>query len=219
MLLSGSNTAYQVKSSLRLLVSMVTCCGQAAKEVLLKIDFDHKNWESVAKRQSTEIRKAFVQFLLSFFVINHPGVAKEFIEKRNLIASIFPGLAKDDQELVTLVMAGLKDNILENSYISKTAKMKLFSVFNLKYFLNLLEWKGPYDKNESSEDFLESKQSVIDCTLDFLITAVTSSKSGLIFQDLTYGTSGSNQNHLLFNFINSMVEPWIRPNLAKIVSY
>ena len=34
LLLSGSNTAYQVKSSLRLLTSMVTCCGQTAKEVL-----------------------------------------------------------------------------------------------------------------------------------------------------------------------------------------
>ena len=51
LLLSGTNTAYQVISSLNLLTAMVTCCGQTAKEVLLKLDFEHKNWESVAKRQ------------------------------------------------------------------------------------------------------------------------------------------------------------------------
>ena len=93
LLLSGSNTAYQVQSSLKLLISMVTCCAQTAKEVLVKLDFEHKNWESVSKRQSNEIRKAFIQFLLSFFVIGHIGIAKEFIEKKNLITSILPGKA------------------------------------------------------------------------------------------------------------------------------
>ena len=44
LLLSGSNTVYEVEGSLRLLTSMITCCGQTAKEVLVKLDFEHKNW-------------------------------------------------------------------------------------------------------------------------------------------------------------------------------
>ena len=197
---------------------MITCSGQTAKEVLLKLDFDHKNWESVAKRQSSEIRKSFIQFLLSFFIINHPGVAKEFIEKRSMISSILPGLVKDDPELVQLVLTGFKEKILENSLLSKTAKMKLFSVFNLKHILALFEWKGPgTNENEPTEDFIEAKQTVIDATLEFLITAVTSTKAGLVFHDPYYGTSGSNQNPLLFNLISGLVEPWTRPNLAKVV--
>ena len=195
---------------------MVTCCGQTAKEVLVKLDFEHKNWESVGKRQSAEIRRSFIQFLLSFFIINHAGVAKEFIEKKTMITSILPGLIKDDNELVQLVLTGFKEKILENVFLSKTAKMKLFSVYNLKHILALFEWKGPLDDN-ISEEYLEAKQLVIDATLEFLITAVTSSKSGLVFHDPSFGTSGSNQNHLLFNLITNIVEPWARPNLAKVV--
>ena len=64
---------------------------------------------------------------------------------------------------------------------------------------------------------MENKQLVIDATLEFLVTAVTSTKAGLVFHDPTYGTSGSNQNHLLFNLISNITEPWTRPNLAKVV--
>ena len=64
------------------------------KQILVKLDFEHKNWESVAKRQSSEIRRSFIQFLLSFFIINQSGIAKEFIEKKSMLSSILPGLAK-----------------------------------------------------------------------------------------------------------------------------
>jgi len=198
---------------------MVTCCGQTAKEVLVKLDFEHKNWESVAKRQSTDVRRSFIQFLLSFFLINHGGVAKEFIEKKSMLSSILPGLVKDDGELVQLVLTGFKEKILENSFLSKTAKMKLFSVYNLKHILALFEWKGPSDSlsEDTSEEFLANKQLVTDVTLEFLVSAVTSTKAGLVFNDLTCGTSGSNHNHLAFNLITNIVEPWTRPNLAKVV--
>ena len=150
---------------------MVTCCGQTAKEVLVKLDFEHKNWESVAKRQSTDVRRSFIQFLLSFFLINHGGVAKEFIEKKSMLSSILPGLVKDDGELVQLVLTGFKEKILENSFLSKTAKMKLFSVYNLKHILALFEWKGPTDSlsEDTSEEYLANKQLVTDVTLEFLV--------------------------------------------------
>ena len=213
LLLSGSNTAYQVQSSLRVLTSMITCCNQTAKEVLMKLDFEHKHFDSVSKRQSNEIRKSFIQFLLSFFVIGHAGIAKEFVEKKVLLSSILPGLIKDDSELIEFVLTGFKEKILENPSLSKTSKMMLFSVYNLKHILALFEWKGP---NPDDVD-LEAKAIITECVSDFITKALTSVKFGLIFHDPTFGTSGSNQNHLMLNLVQGIVEPWRRPNLAKIV--
>jgi hypothetical protein len=219
LLLSASNTSYQVRSSLRLITAIVTSCGQAAKEVMLKLDFEHKHWETVAKRNSPEIRKSFVQFLLSFFIINHAGVAKEFLEKKSLLGSIFPGLMYDECETVELVVSAFKSKILENAALSKTAKMKLFSVHSLKYLLALFEWRGPTTKKEqSSEDVIkEDKLAVSEVVKDFFMTALTSVKLGLIFHDPSYGTSGSNHNHLMFNLIQGIQTPWSNPQLAKLV--
>ena len=56
---------------------MVTFHHQTAREVLSKLDFEHKHWESVSKRtNSREIREAFVQFLLSFFIV-HRGICRQ----------------------------------------------------------------------------------------------------------------------------------------------
>ena len=220
LLLSGSNTVYQAKSSLRLLTSMVTFHHQTAREVMSKLDFEHKHWESISKRtNSREIREAFVQFLLSFFIINHPGVAKDFLEKKNLLASIFPGLTKDDAQLVQLILTSFKEKVLENSALSKTSKMKLFSVHNLKYVLRLYDdWTGAYVVADlESDEYLQNKVDVIEVVNDFLLAACTSSKHGLVFQDPSYGTSGSNMNHLLLNFLHSMAEPWTNPTLANLV--
>ena len=51
-------------------------------------------------------------------------------------------MIKDEGELVQFVLTGFKEKILENQSLSKTAKMKLFSVYNLKHILALFEWKG-----------------------------------------------------------------------------
>ena len=145
LLLSASNTVYQVKSSLKLLTAMVTFQPQTAKELLSKLDFEHKHWESVWKRNSPEIREIFVQFLLSFFITNHPGIAKEFLDKKNILPQLFPGLVKDNVQLVELVLTTFKEKILENAYLSKTSKMKLFSVYNLKLLLKLYnDWTGQF---------------------------------------------------------------------------
>ena len=62
LLLSPTNTAYQVRVSLGLLTAMVACGSIIAKEVLLKLDFSHNSFESLVSRQnSTEICESFVR--------------------------------------------------------------------------------------------------------------------------------------------------------------
>ena len=132
-----------------------------------------------------------------------------FIKYLSLLYSIslyfilfFLGLVKDSPELIELVLTGFKEKILENSSISKTSKMSLFSVFNLKMIISLYEWKGI--SNDPEEVNLEGKAVVNQSVTEFLLKALTSVKHGLVFHDPTYGTSGSNQNHLLLNLIQGM---------------
>jgi hypothetical protein len=64
LLLSPSNTAYQVRSGLGLLTSMVACGPLIAKEVLLKLDFAHPSFESLTSRQSSsEIREGYIRYV------------------------------------------------------------------------------------------------------------------------------------------------------------
>ena len=54
MLLSPTNTAYQARASLKLLASMVACGPTTAKEVLIKIDLEHKNFDAAMKRRNNK---------------------------------------------------------------------------------------------------------------------------------------------------------------------
>ena len=144
-------------------------------------------------------------------------MAKEFLDKKNILPQIFPGMIKDSARLVELVLTTFKEKILENACLSKTAKMKLFSVYNLKLLLKLYNnWTGQYSDLEQ-EEYLQQKVDVKDMLNEFFHTALTSTKYGLVFHDSTFGTSGSNMNHLLLNFLNAIHEPWSNPTLAQLV--
>ena len=82
--------------------------------------------------------------------------------------------------------------------------MSLFSVYNLKLIFSLYEWKG--SSNDPEEVDLNEKAIVNQSVTEFLLKALTSVKHGLVFHDPTYGTSGSNQNHLLLNLIQGMLQ-------------
>ena len=84
--------------------------------------------------------------------------------------------------------------------ISKTDKMKVFSVTNLKPILHLCyKWKPSNVKpDELDEDeTAELVSQVGEAGRDFFVALLTSHKLGIVFHDPTVGTSGSNQNHLL----------------------
>ena len=84
--------------------------------------------------------------------------------------------------------------------ISKTDKMKVFSVTNLKPVLHLCyKWKPSNVKpDELDEDeTAELVSQVGEAGRDFFVALLTSHKLGIVFHDPTVGTSGSNQNHLL----------------------
>ena len=233
LLLSQSNTAYQAKSCLRMLSAMVATGGAAgAREILTKVDFDHKNFSSVVKRRgrkedgapgSNDVRTCYIHFLLAFLVSGNAALTKDFLEKKNNVSQIFPGLIHDSCETVTLVLTTLREKIVENSSVSKTCKMKLFGVFNLKPLLQLFHWKGAHSHNlvmsdDQQAEFTGDLERVSDSVSAFFKSLLTSTKLGIVFHDPTCGNSGRNQNHLLLNLLKSFEKPWEQPRLSELIA-
>ena len=98
LLLSGTNTAYQAKSLLRMLIAKVTLGPTQAREVLMKVNWEHDNWDTLSKRSSKkdppDVRACFIQFLLSFLFEPSP-IIFFFFSLKTRLASLFPGLMQD----------------------------------------------------------------------------------------------------------------------------
>ena len=233
LLLSQSNTAYQAKSCLRMLSAMVATAGTAgAREILTKVDFDHKNFSSVVKRRgrkedgapgTNDVRTCYIHFLLAFLVGGNAALTKDFLEKKGNISQVFPGLVHDSCETVTLVLTTLREKIVENSSVSKTCKMKLFGVFNLKPLLQLFHWKGVHNldhvkSDDEQADYMGDLERVSDSVSALFKSLLTSTKLGIVFHDPTCGNSGRNQNHLLQNLLKSFEKPWEQTRLSDLIA-
>ena len=233
LLLSPSNTAYQAKSCLRLLSAMVATAGTAgAREILTKIDFEHKNFVSVVKRRGkkdegapgdSDVRTCYIHFLLAFMVSGNAALTKDFLEKKSNISQVFPGLIHDSCETVTLVLTTLREKIVENSSVSKTYKMKLFGVFNLKPLLQLFHWKGAFKHDDVMSDsekaeYTKDLERVSDSVSSLFKSLLTSTKLGIVFHDPTCGNSGKNLNHLLQNLLKSFEKPWEQPQISDVIA-
>ena len=236
LLLSQSNTAYQAKSCLKMLSAMVAASGTAgAREILNKVDFDHKNFSSVVKRRSNntnskdggttgsdDVRTCYIHFLLAFLVSGNASLIKDLLEKKNSVSQIFPGLVHDPCETVTLVLTTLREKIVESSSVSKTSKMKLFGVFNLRPLLQLFHWRGTRNvdlaSDEQQAEFKGDLERVSGSVSALFNSLLTSTKLGIVFHDPTCGNSGKNQNHLLQNLLKSFERPWEEPMVADLIA-
>jgi len=187
LLLSGTNTAYQAKSVLRMLTAMVTLGSAQAREVLLKVNWEHDNWDTLSKRSSKkdppDVRTCFIHFLLAFLFEPSPLVLKDFFSFKTRLASLFPGLMQDQAETVMLVLETLRCKVLENHAVNKTQKMKVFGSHNIKPLLALLKWTGP-KKGEDVEINEEEKDAVQESVTAFLKVLLGSTKQVVVFPTL-----------------------------------
>jgi len=220
LLLSGTNTAYQAKSVLRMLTAMVTLGPTQARELLLKVNWEHDNWDTLSKRSSRkdppDVRTCFIHFLLAFLFEPSPLVLKDFFSLKTRLASVFPGLMQDQAETVMLVLETLRSKVVENPAVSKTMKMKVFGSHNIKYLLALLNWTGPKNK-EATEDDVDEKEAVKDSVTSLLSILLGSTKLGVVFPDSTAGQGDRIVNPLAREVIRSMDKPWQSVNLASLV--
>lgn len=151
-----TTTTRDRKIVLKLLTALVTFSSSLAKDILVHVNFNPGTLEIFIKHTDDKVdnvRSAFINFLMSFLVDSHYPTICTLLEKKGLLSSIVNGLLYDPDDVVTLVLTTMKNHILENPMVSKTAKMKLFSTFVIRDFVNLYNWKGPKGvKSKKRED-------------------------------------------------------------------
>ena len=95
----------QTKLVLRMLTDTVIFV-----EVLLKVNWEHNNWDNLSKRSckndQPDVRTCFVHFLLEFLFEPNPLVLKEFslfFSLKTTMSSLSPCLMQDEAKIVMLV--------------------------------------------------------------------------------------------------------------------
>ena len=93
LLISGTNTAHQAKAVLRMLTSFVMLGSSQAREVLLRLNWSHDNWDTLYKRTShkerPDVRTVFTQFLLSFLMDSDPLVVRDYLNTKTRLINLF----------------------------------------------------------------------------------------------------------------------------------
>ena len=161
--------------------------------MLAKLNWESENWDTLYKRRSKEtpdVRTCFIHFLLSFMMDSSAQVIKEFMAQKTRLRSIFDdGMIGDPVEIVVLVLDTLKTKMLENSEVTKTEKMKMFSSVAIRRILGLRKWTGSRRKAEddamNAEDSA-ARETVIESVVG-LIRTLVSREHGITFHDPALG--------------------------------
>ncbi|XP_077279429.1 nucleolar pre-ribosomal-associated protein 1 isoform X2 [Temnothorax americanus] len=207
------------KVVLRLLAAIASLDSSLSKELLIHLSLQRQTLESLAQRtkptDSQSVRTCFVHFVLAFLVEGNTLVIRTLLDKRNMLCCIFSDLLYDSKEVVTLVLTTVKTYVLENTGVSKTTKMHVFSIPVVLNLISLYNWKGPnnWPKNKTrtvdeSENFRADKEVISDIVHEFLITLLTSHRYGVIFHDRTLGGSRNKHNHLVRTVLQNLEKPW-----------
>ena len=221
LLISGTNTAYQAKSVLRMLTSFVMLGSDQAREVLMKVNWTHDNWDTLYKRtskkESPDVRTCFIHFLLSFLMEPSPMVTKEYLGQKTRLVNIFSGMMYDEPETIIMILDTLKSKILENQAVNKTMKMRLFGSNTIKQILSLMKWNGG-TKDDIADVDQEIKDSIKDAVVAFIKTLLGSKRYGVIFPDPAVGQL-ENNNNLVREVITSLgaSKPWEDVSLSSII--
>nr|XP_015834339.1 PREDICTED: uncharacterized protein LOC100141557 [Tribolium castaneum] len=222
MLGLSSNTRERVVA-LKLLTTIVTFSVVLAKDILLHVNFNPTNIELLSRvsEGKTEVRSAFIHFLTAFLIDGHFPVLSVLLDKKGFMTSIVHGLLYDKVDVVVLVLTAMKNHILENSFVSKTVKMKTFSTPVVRDIVNLYNWKGPaglIEKKRNHSIIVDDidKSKVSEAVHSFLLVLCTSHKHGVIFKDPLVGL-GRRQNSLMHTVLESLERPWEHSYAGELV--
>ncbi|XP_043270889.1 nucleolar pre-ribosomal-associated protein 1 [Venturia canescens] len=230
-MLSSQSNAKHRKIVLRLLASMVSLGGNLPQELLAHTSFHTQVLETLSQQtkptDSSSVRTCYIHFVLAFLVEGNSSVIRALLDKRGMLSCIFPELTYDSHTTVHLVLDTVKSWVLENSAISKTTKLHVFSTPVLQSLVSLYNWKGPKNwpgpkskkRERTDTDFVdpEEKKIAVEAVHNFLITLLTSNRHGVIFHDRSLGTSTRKYNQLVNTILQSLERPWEHPKPLDLV--
>ncbi|CAG4988240.1 unnamed protein product [Colias eurytheme] len=198
------------KIILNLLTSMVTMSSDLGVEVLNQLPLTPKHLQYIVEKpnykEKDNVRTAFVHFMTSFLVDGHLPLIKALLEKQGLLPLVIPGLIQDEAEAVVMFLNILEKNVINNTLISKTLKLKTFSHQVLHNLFKVFNWKGPPELNNDVRN--ESRPEILTLLSNIIKTLFTSHKLGLYFVDPYLGTGETNKNQNLYKALLSLKRPW-----------
>ncbi|XP_013178346.1 PREDICTED: nucleolar pre-ribosomal-associated protein 1 [Papilio xuthus] len=207
------------KIILNLLTSMVTLNSDLGVEILNQLPLTPKHLQYILEKpnykEKDNVRTAFVHFMTSFLIEGHLPLIKALLEKQGLLGLVIPGLVHDEAEAVLIFLNILKKNIIDNTYISKTLKLKTFNQQVLYNMFKVFSWKGPPEMNSELRNKL--RPEITNLLSEIMVTLFTSHRLGLYFIDNSLGTTDVNKNPNLYKALLSLKRPWENENECDVI--
>ncbi|CAI5772653.1 pre-ribosomal-associated 1 [Podarcis lilfordi] len=199
------------RQCLILLSAVVSQGPDAARDVYSHFDFNNKFLPSLVKRRDykgkPDVRMAYIQYAVSFLIAGDNTILVHVLELKDFIPDIFrTGLKEDRISTVSLLLSTLATKVVHNKNISKTQKVRFFTVEVLNHIASLYRWNGITDV--STEDVVATQDPeeagkilVRKLVHNFLLDLCCSLKHGINFYDPSLGTSGRGGNLVLLRFL------------------
>lgn len=218
--LAPSCNAYQVKSALRLLTSMVTFGHITAREIISQFDFTQDFVPLILQRRSLDelpdVRSTYILFITAFLMEDDPVILRTLAENRAILQPLFDGLIYDTVGVLQIFVSTLRDKVALSTSLSKTMKMRIFNNFTNKLLANLFHWKGPQKPSkkatkeeskkeealvESDAEILEDRIAVAELGQSLFLALTSSNKFGLTFADYSLGLGSESKNRAVLTLL------------------
>ncbi|XP_077198657.1 nucleolar pre-ribosomal-associated protein 1 isoform X2 [Paroedura picta] len=199
------------RQCLTLLSAMVTQGPDAAREVYSHFDFNNKFLFGLVKKRDykgkPDVRMAYIQYALSFLITGDNMTLVHILELKDFIPDIFKtGLKEDRISTISLLLSTLTTKVIHNRSISKTQKVRFFTVDVLNHIALLYRWNGITDVStedvKAAQDPEEAGKVIVrELVHNFLMDLCCSLKHGINFYDPSLGTAGRGGNLVLLRFL------------------
>ncbi|XP_078617569.1 nucleolar pre-ribosomal-associated protein 1-like [Branchiostoma floridae x Branchiostoma japonicum] len=139
--------------------------------------------------------------------------------------SMFKNLPGDHLSTVQLLLTTLRDMVVRSEFVSKTAKIHLFTNQALHQLALLYNWTGRVDfsVSEGTQEMSEGQRKkegirlVRQLVHEFLLELCCDFRNGINFHNKTFGTSGKNMNPVLHKFLLDLRQANRDPLEAELV--
>nr|XP_033805810.1 nucleolar pre-ribosomal-associated protein 1 isoform X2 [Geotrypetes seraphini] len=196
---------------LNLMSAMVTQGPDAARDIFSRFDFNNKFLPTLVKKRDKQgrpdVRMAYIQFVLSFFIAGDNATVAQVLELKDFVTDVFStGLKEDRISTINLLFSTLEAKVVKNKDISKTQKVRFFTAAALNHITSLYRWDGIVDVSteevKGTQDTREAGKIMIrELVHGFLLDLCCSLKHGINFHDPSLGTMGRAGNLVLLRFL------------------
>ncbi|XP_071994741.1 nucleolar pre-ribosomal-associated protein 1 isoform X2 [Engystomops pustulosus] len=203
-----SATHRMAKIALNLLSAMVTQGPDCARDVYSHFDFTNKYLPTLLRKRDKlgrpDVRMAYIQFALSFFISGDNNTIVQVLELKDFLGEIFStGIKEDKISTINLVLSLLQTKVVHNNAISKTQKVRFFTVAILNHIASLYRWNGAVEMGTKNvQGKIEAgKLQIRELVHNFLLDLCCSVKHGIAFFDPSLGTAARAGNLSLLRFL------------------